>query len=75
VCAPENLFLTSEFNYLLFSNPTHKTKALNANRWETEPTHLDQSKYIANQQQVLGFAIPFTNLSMHCKNAGPKPFY
>jgi hypothetical protein len=43
------------------------------NRWETEPTRLDQSNYLANQQQVLGFAIPFTNLSIHCKNAGPKP--
>jgi hypothetical protein len=26
-------------------------------------THLDQSNYLANQQQVLGFAMPFTTLS------------
>jgi hypothetical protein len=34
-------------------------------------TELD---YLANQQQVLGFAVPFTSLSILCKNAGPKPF-
>jgi hypothetical protein len=37
-------------------------------------THLDQSNYLANQQQVLGFAMPFTSLSIMCKIAGPKPF-
>ncbi len=26
-------------------------------------THLDQSNYLANQQHVLGFAVPFTSLS------------
>jgi hypothetical protein len=36
-------------------------------------THLDRSKYLANQQQVLGFVVPFTSLSILCKNAGPKP--
>jgi hypothetical protein len=35
---------------------------------------LDQSIYMANQQQVLGFAMPFTSLSIMCKIAGPKPF-
>jgi hypothetical protein len=34
-------------------------------------THQDQSNYLANQQLVLGFAVPFTILS---KNAGTKPF-
>jgi hypothetical protein len=62
----------------LFSNPTHKTKARAANKWETtnsNPSGLDQSSYPANQQQVFGFAAhPFTSLSILCKNAGPKPF-
>jgi hypothetical protein len=29
------IFLTSKFSYLLFSNPTHKTKTWTANTWET----------------------------------------
>ncbi len=37
-------------------------------------THLDQSNYLANQQQVLGFAMPFTTRSTEYKIAGPKPF-
>jgi hypothetical protein len=37
-------------------------------------THLDQSNYLANQQQVLGFAMPFTTLSTVCKIDGPKSF-
>jgi hypothetical protein len=35
-------------------------------------THLDQANYLANQQQLLDFAAPFTSLSKQCKNAGPK---
>jgi hypothetical protein len=37
-------------------------------------TDLDQSNYLANQQQVLVFAVPFTSLSKLGKNAKPKPF-
>ncbi len=37
-------------------------------------THLDQSNYLGNQQQVLGLAVPLICLSQPCKNAGPKPF-
>jgi len=37
-------------------------------------THLDQSNYLTNQQQVGGFGVPFTSLSKMYKNAGPKPF-
>ncbi len=37
-------------------------------------TDLDQSNYLANQQQVLVFAVPFTSLSKLEKNARPKPF-
>jgi hypothetical protein len=33
-------------------------------------THLDQSNHLANQQQVLGFAVPFASLSILCINAG-----
>jgi len=35
VCDPAKIFLTSKFSYLLFSNPTHKTKSGTANRRET----------------------------------------
>jgi len=37
-------------------------------------THLNQSNYLANQQQVSGFAVPFTSLGILSKTAGPKPF-
>jgi hypothetical protein len=37
-------------------------------------THLDQSNYLTNQEQVLGFARPFISVSKLCTNAGPKPF-
>jgi hypothetical protein len=37
-------------------------------------THLDQSNHLANQRQVLGFALPFASLSIMCKNVGPKLF-
>jgi len=35
-------------------------------------THLDRANYLANEQQLLDFAVPFTSLSKQCKNAGPK---
>jgi hypothetical protein len=36
-------------------------------------THLDQSNYPANQQQVLGSEVTLTSFqSILCKNAGPK---
>jgi len=37
-------------------------------------THMDQSNYLTNQQQVRGFVVPFTSLSKMYKNVGPKPF-
>jgi hypothetical protein len=37
-------------------------------------SHLNQSNYLANQQQVIGFAVLFTNLNILCEIAGPKPF-
>jgi hypothetical protein len=35
---------------------------------------MDQSNHLANQQQVLGFAVPFASLGILCKNARLKPF-
>jgi hypothetical protein len=40
----------------------------------TEQTHLDQSNYLPNKQQVLTFDVHFTSLCMVCKNAGSKSF-
>jgi hypothetical protein len=57
-----------------FSNPTHKTKTGTSNRWETT-TQLVQSNYVSNQQQVLGFAVTFGSLSIHCTNAVPQTSY
>jgi hypothetical protein len=37
-------------------------------------TQLISNNILANQQPVLGFAMPFTSLSILCKKAGPKPF-
>jgi hypothetical protein len=60
VCDPAKIFLTSKFSYLLLSNPTHKTKTSTLQRGGSllMGTHLDQSKYLANEQQVLDFAAP-----------------
>jgi hypothetical protein len=76
VCDPAKIFLTSKFSYLLFSNPTHKTKLelLQIGGRLLIATHLVQSNYLANQQQMLGFDVPFTSLSKLWKNAGPEPF-
>jgi hypothetical protein len=35
VCDPAKTFLTSKFSYLLFCNPTHKTKTGIPNGWKT----------------------------------------
>jgi hypothetical protein len=52
VCDPAKVFLTSEFSYLLFRNPTHKTETRTANRWELLiEDHLHQSLCSANQKQ------------------------
>ncbi len=37
-------------------------------------THLDQSHTLANRQQVLGYAVPFTSLSKLCKMLGQNHF-
>jgi len=74
VCDPAKVFLTSKFSYLLFSNPAHQTKTGTANRWRLLiATHLDQSNYLANQQQDLDFAVSFTSLSILGQNNFAEP--
>jgi hypothetical protein len=71
VCDPAKIFLTSKFSNLLFPTPAVKLKlGLEIDGKIRIATHLDQSNYLANQQQVLGFAVTFTSLSKLCKNAG-----
>jgi hypothetical protein len=64
------------FSSLLFSNPAHKTKTQITNSWEINDSNPPcPIKYLANQQQVLRFAVLSSNLSIMCKIAGPKPIY
>jgi hypothetical protein len=63
----------SKISLLLFPNLTHKTETGTAKGGRLLiATHLEQSNHLANQQQVLGFAVPFASLSPMCKNAGSK---
>jgi hypothetical protein len=69
------IFLASKFSYLLFPNPPLKLKLALQKGWKLLiGTHLDQSNYLANQQEVLDFAVQFTSLIKLCKNVVPKPF-
>jgi hypothetical protein len=54
--------------YFFFSNATHKTKTGIANRWET--TNSNRIK-LSRQwtTNVIGFAVPFTSLSILCKTS------
>jgi hypothetical protein len=72
----QKYFSHPSFSYLpFFPSPPIKLKpGLQKGGRLVIATHLDQSNYLANQEQVLGFAVPFTSLSKLCKNAGPKPF-
>jgi hypothetical protein len=87
VSVPAKIFLTSKFSYLLFSNPTHKTKSGTANRWETTNSNppgliimIGKSETRSNSQIIfitlfsLGFAMRFARLGKLWKNAVPKPF-
>jgi hypothetical protein len=66
VCGPARIFLTTKISYFLFSNLTHKTKNGTANGGRLQiATHLYQSNYLANQQQVLGFFEPFSSISKY----------
>ncbi len=69
------VLLTSKISDLFCSNSTYKTETGIAKGGRLLiKTHLDQSDHLANQQPLLGFALPFASLSIMCKNAGPKPF-
>jgi hypothetical protein len=56
----EKIFPRSKFSYLLFSNPTHRTKTGAANRWETTNSKapgpiimIDQSETGSSSQIIL----------------------
>jgi len=75
VCDLAKIFLTSMFSYLLFTTSRVKVKrGLQIGGRLLVATHLEQSNYLANQQQVLGLAMASTTLCIQCKNAGSKPF-
>jgi hypothetical protein len=61
VCESAKKILTSKFSYTrFFPTPRIKLKlGLQIGGRLLIPTHLDQSKYVANQQQVSGFAVLF----------------
>ncbi len=76
VC-PARVFLTSKISYLTFFSQLQSSPI----KLETQTakgvrlliaTHLDQSNHLANQQQVLGFAVPFASLSIFCWNTGTR---
>ncbi len=74
VCDPAKDFLNPSLVIYFFPTQPKKLKTgLQIGGRLLIPTHLDCSNYLANQQQVLGFVVPFTSLSILCKNAGPKP--
>jgi hypothetical protein len=67
VCDPPKMFLTSKFSYLLFSNPTHYIQlelGVQMGGRLLTATHLEQSNYLANQQQASSFSMPFTSLTI-----------
>jgi len=79
--ALQEYFSQSKISYLLFPNLTHKTEIGTRKGGRLLiATHLGQSNHLANQQQVLGFAMPFSQLQhpmqkcWACKNSGPKLF-
>ncbi len=75
LCGTASNFLTYKISYLLFLNLDHQTKMKTAKGERILiATHTDQSNILANQQQVLGFAMHFASLRILSKNAGPKPF-
>ncbi len=70
------LFLKCMISYLIFFStlPIKLKLGLQKMGILLIANHLDQSNHLANQQQVLGFAVPFASLRILCKSAGPKPF-
>jgi hypothetical protein len=73
VCDPAKMFLTSKFSYLLFlPTPPIKLKlGLQICAKILISTHLeqpDQTKHLANHQQVLGFTASFTRISQNARS-------
>jgi hypothetical protein len=48
----QKIFLTSKFSYLLFSNPTHKTKTGTAKGWETTNSNLPRPIIMIGQLET-----------------------
>ncbi len=72
ICTRVILLLTSKTSHLFFPNPTHKTEI---GRRLLIATDLHKSNNLANQKQVLSFALPFASLSIvyQKKNGGLQP--
>jgi hypothetical protein len=63
------------FSNPIFPNLTHKIETGTAKgRRLLIATHLDQPNHLANQQQVLGYVVPFACLTVMYKNTGHKAF-
>jgi hypothetical protein len=60
-------------SYLLFCNLTHKIETTKGGRLLIA-SHLDESKHVANQQKLLGFAVSFASFKMLGQShfAGPN---
>ncbi len=75
LCGIASIFLTYKISYLLFLNLNHQTKMKSANGERLLiATHLDQSNKLANQQQVLGFAMPLPASEFCPKMLGQNHF-
>jgi hypothetical protein len=82
VCDHAKIFRTSKFSYLLFSNPTCKTKTAIANRWETtnsKPTVLIRNReqqsdhiYYSLLWQVFSLALTFNQPQQTVQKCCPE---
>jgi hypothetical protein len=73
---PATVFLSSKSTYLQLPTPTHKHEPGTVKGQNLLITnHLDQSIYVANQEQVLDSAGAFASLSILNRNAESQPFY
>ncbi len=64
----------SSIIYFFLTPPIKIKLGLQIGRRLLIDTRLDQSNTLANRQQVLGFAAPFTSLSKLCKMQGQNHF-
>jgi hypothetical protein len=83
VSGPAKLFFTSKFSYVLFCNPTNKTKTGTANSKPPGPIiMMGRSETLSSSYiifitlflQVHSVAAPFTSHGNVCNYAEPKPF-